>query len=105
MRFASQDRLVGSDVAPGFRRASYVQAPLVSLPCSAIKQTANAGDGCLKGVEPACHDSTVLFSTTGKVAKNLAGRAATGISVGQAFQPDTLKSQAGKPDLLKVLVV
>ena len=37
--------------------------------------------------------------------KTPAVRAGTGISVGQAFQPDTLKSQAGKPDLLKVLFV
>jgi hypothetical protein len=38
--------------------------------------------------------------TTRNVANNLAVQAVTGISVGQAFQPDTLKSQAGKPALL-----
>jgi hypothetical protein len=46
-----------------------------------------------------------IFSTTRNMTKNLAERVGTGIAVGQAFQPDTLKSQAGKPDLRKVLVV
>jgi hypothetical protein len=54
-------------------------------------RTTHKGGGDHKSLLHQCFsaNSTVL---TLNVAKNLAGRAATGISVGQAFQPDTLYS-------------
>jgi hypothetical protein len=53
-----------------------------------------------RSIESRRLSARAIEASTRKVAKYLAGRAATGISVGQAFQPDKLMGQAGKPDLL-----